>query len=58
MDKTNGARLIDANRLKEESYKRLGLESIKFITLIDEQPTAAVLNIRYEDKEKSDNVQP
>ena len=56
MDKTNGARLIDANRLKEESYKRLGLESIKFITLIDEQPTAAVLNIRYEDKEKSESV--
>lgn len=28
--------LISANKLKEEAYKRFGLEAIKFITLIDE----------------------
>ena len=32
-------RLIDANKLKEEAYKRFGLEAIKLITLIDEMPT-------------------
>ena len=32
-------RLIDANKLKAEAYKRFGLEAIKLITLIDEQPT-------------------
>ena len=27
---------IDTEELKEEAYKRFGLEAIKFITLIDE----------------------
>ena len=32
-------RLIDANKLKAEAYKRFGLEAIKLITLVDEMPT-------------------
>ena len=39
MDDTD-KRLIDAKRLEKEAYARFGLESIKFITLIQEQPTA------------------
>lgn len=39
-------RLIDANKLKEEAYKRFGLEAIKFNLLIDEQPTENALPLK------------
>ena len=45
MDDTD-KRLIDAKRLEEEAYARFGLESIKFITLIQEQPTADALPLK------------
>ena len=32
-------RLINAVKLEEEAYRRFGLEAVKFITLIQEQPT-------------------
>ena len=38
MDDTE-VRLINANKLKKEAYRRFGLEAIKLITLIDEMPT-------------------
>ena len=41
-------RLIDANKLKAEAYKRFGLEAIKLITLVDEMPTY--------DKEKKNDI--
>lgn len=39
MGNSDDVRLINANELKEEAYRRFGLESIKLITLIDEMPT-------------------
>lgn len=39
MSNSDDVRLINANELKEEAYRRFGLESIKLITLIDEMPT-------------------
>ena len=45
MDDTD-KRLIDAKRLEKEAYARFGLESIKFITLIQEQPTADALPLK------------
>ena len=39
MANSDDIRLIDANKLKEEAYRRFGLEAIKLITLIDEMPT-------------------
>ena len=57
MSDTEDMRLIDAEKLKREAYRRFGLSGIKLITLIDEQPTATALNIRYGDKEKSGHEQ-
>ena len=46
MANSDDIRLIDANRLEKEAYERFGLESIKFITLIQEQPTADALPLK------------
>ena len=43
-------KLINAKILEEEAYKRFGLEAIKFITLIQEQPIVDTLPIEYGDK--------
>ena len=46
MSNSDNVRLIDANELKEEAYRRFGLESIKLITLIDEMPTINALPLK------------
>ena len=47
-------RLINANALKEEAYKRFGLGAIKFMLLIDEQATAKNLPLHNGDDIKRD----
>lgn len=46
MANSDDIRLIDANRLEKEAYERFGLESIKFITLIQEQPDITALPLK------------
>ena len=47
-------RLINAVELEKQAYARFGLEAIKFITLIQEQPTANALPLQCGDKESGD----
>ena len=46
MANSDDIRLIDANRLEKEAYERFGLESIKFITLIQEQADITALPLK------------
>lgn len=47
-------RLINAVELEKQAYARFGLEAIKFITLIQEQPTANALPLQCGDKDKTE----
>jgi len=51
MSEKEKVRLINAVELEKQAYARFGLEAIKFITLIQEQPTANALPIEYGEKD-------